>query len=187
MSLADFNERRQRLGIKKTLPVSAYSRQQLAIITAEREQIAREVREALAALEREKNERSKLNEVVRRELDASTKARDIIETVAARHGVTVAEILGTRRTKPIVNARHAAIVQVCKLRSTLSLPQIGRIFHRDHTTIMHAVCKYVAESGEELRGWTPEDASVRQKRIRQNNRTAVMHYERIVVGRKADA
>lgn len=72
---------------------------------------------------------------------------DIIRVVATRHGVSVADIKGATRVFHIVAARQEAMVLVYKLRPDLSLPAIGRIFDRDHTTVLHAVRKLGAYRG----------------------------------------
>lgn len=58
--------------------------------------------------------------------------------IEAKYGISKAELTGQKRTKEIVNARHIAIYLI---RSTveLSLPNIGKIFNRDHTTIMSSI------------------------------------------------
>lgn len=52
-------------------------------------------------------------------------------------GITVAELLGDRRGRDLTEARRAAIVAVAMSRKDMSLPQIGRAFNRDHTTVLH--------------------------------------------------
>lgn len=69
----------------------------------------------------------------------SEDARQIIMEVAIAHGVSYEDILGRSRERHLVAARHEAIYEVRKRRPHLSLPQIGRIFKRDHTTILHAL------------------------------------------------
>jgi len=65
--------------------------------------------------------------------------KHIIMEVAIAHGVSYDDILGRSRARHLVAARHEAIYEVRKRRPHLSLPQIGRIFKRDHTTILHAL------------------------------------------------
>jgi chromosomal replication initiation ATPase DnaA len=65
--------------------------------------------------------------------------RVIVESVAARHGVSVADIFSPCRLRPIVDARHEAIAEVCEARPHWSYPTVGRLFGRDHTTIMSAL------------------------------------------------
>ena len=63
--------------------------------------------------------------------------RHIIAEVAKAHRVTVSDILGQSRRVPIVTARHEAMRRI---RSELgySFPQIGRMFDRDHSSIIWA-------------------------------------------------
>lgn len=63
----------------------------------------------------------------------------IIAQVAACHGITVEEILGPSRKMAIITARQDAMVEVFLARPDLSFPMIGRIFHRDHSTVVHTV------------------------------------------------
>lgn len=58
----------------------------------------------------------------------------IIECVAKRFKLSVNEMLTTSRSKNIKNARNAAMYIIRNL-TTLSLPQIGNLFHKDHSTV----------------------------------------------------
>lgn len=72
---------------------------------------------------------------------SKTPARDIISRVAAAHGYTLAQIIGPRLEKKLVHARFDAVKAVAEGRPDMSLPQIGRVFNRDHTSILHALNK----------------------------------------------
>lgn len=72
---------------------------------------------------------------------ARLSAKDIIDITAHRHGLTTGDILGHRRCKAVVRVRHAAMAAVYLARPDMSLPQIGRAFKRDHTSILHALRK----------------------------------------------
>lgn len=72
---------------------------------------------------------------------------DLIRSVAQKHGVSVAAIKGRAREQSIVAIRHEAIGLTYKLRPDLSLPQIGRVFNRDHTTVLFAVRKLGIQRG----------------------------------------
>lgn len=69
-------------------------------------------------------------------------ATDIINRVSKETGVTVAEMKGTRRLRRVADARQRAMAEVGAQCYWLSLPQIGRIFQKDHTTVLHAMRKY---------------------------------------------
>jgi chromosomal replication initiator protein len=57
-------------------------------------------------------------------------------------GITWEHIISARRTRDFIEPRHACFVAVYTRRPDLSLPQIGKIFDRDHTTILSAVQKH---------------------------------------------
>lgn len=58
-------------------------------------------------------------------------------------GVTWEDVKGIRRTRHLVDPRHACMRAVYDERKDLSLPALGRIFGgRDHTTILNAVRKH---------------------------------------------
>lgn len=64
----------------------------------------------------------------------------IVESVVARHpGVTVDDVFGRSRERRIINARFEAIAEVVQSRPHWSFPELGRLFNRDHTTIMAAL------------------------------------------------
>ena len=65
----------------------------------------------------------------------------IVSAVAESTGISNIEILGDKRTRPIVYARHLSMYLARELTDS-SLPKIGeRIGGRDHTTVLHAVEK----------------------------------------------
>lgn len=66
------------------------------------------------------------------------KAEKLIQNVSKKYGVSVDDIKGRRRVAEIVNARHIAIYLI-RRETELSLPSIGNIFDRDHTTIMSSI------------------------------------------------
>lgn len=68
-------------------------------------------------------------------------ARDIIARVARQHRLTTADIVGSSRLLPIVEARCDAIAAVRQERPMLTMGQLGRIFGRDPKTILHALQK----------------------------------------------
>lgn len=66
---------------------------------------------------------------------------EIIKTVANHYKLKQTAIKGTRRSKPLVTARHVAMYL---LKEDLSLPltEIGKWFSgRDHTSVLHAIKK----------------------------------------------
>ena len=75
--------------------------------------------------------------------------REIIAEVAAKHSVPVADILSDGKSHAIIPARHEAMYR-CVAETELSLPAIGRIFHRDHTSIGNAVMRHHIRTGAPL-------------------------------------
>lgn len=71
----------------------------------------------------------------------NTKDRATIErclsAAALAHGVSVAAILSSDRRRPYVCARWDAMAAMRD--AGLSLPTIGRVFKRDHTSVMHGL------------------------------------------------
>lgn len=69
--------------------------------------------------------------------EARPMARVILQT-AKVSGIPAAEIIGPRRTKQRVRARFMAMA-VCRDYTEASLPEIGRAFNRDHTSVLNAL------------------------------------------------
>ena len=74
--------------------------------------------------------------------------RKIMQEVALEHGLTVLDLVSARRQRGLVRVRHLAMWRI-KNETKLSLPQIGRLFERDHTSILHAVRKIDALKNQE--------------------------------------
>ena len=62
----------------------------------------------------------------------------IIAKVAANYNLTAADIKSRRKSKEIANARHICIY-IIRSMTDMSLPAIGNIFGRDHTTVMNSI------------------------------------------------
>ncbi len=66
--------------------------------------------------------------------------REIIDDVLGAYpGISWEEIIGVGRERRLVEPRHRCMAAVYEERKDLSLPALGRIFHRDHTSVLHAV------------------------------------------------
>jgi hypothetical protein len=103
--------------------------------------------------------------------------KQVVAAIAKRYGVTFNDIIGPSRKSKIVDARYEAIVTVAQLRHTWSLPEIGRFFgNRDHTSILHCIKKMAVQTGETIRGYTPEEAAYLLDRQRDKNRSAIKTY-----------
>jgi hypothetical protein len=73
-------------------------------------------------------------------------AKKIIAHVAQKNGFTSDDILGKVKSSRLVVARWEAIKLVQEMNPKWSLPKIGRIFKRDHTSILHALREMGARS-----------------------------------------
>lgn len=74
-------------------------------------------------------------------------AENIRDVVAEYYGVSVKDLLGKKRARPIVRPRQMAMALVRELTQD-SFPEIGQAFGgRDHTTVIHA-CEQVAKLRE---------------------------------------
>lgn len=72
----------------------------------------------------------------------------ILEAVANTYGLTVDDIVGPRRARPLVTARHVAMYLVRHL-TDYSYPSIGKVFgNRDHSTCISAVEKIEGQMKE---------------------------------------
>ena len=67
------------------------------------------------------------------------KAEEITNEVSKRLGIPIDAIFSGYRGKSVVAARQEAMA-LCR-KHGYSLPEIGRFFNRDHTTVLHAVRK----------------------------------------------
>lgn len=77
----------------------------------------------------------------------SPRARSIIDQVASEYGVTADDILGRSQRLPVRRARSEAMRRMRALAegyplqaNPYSYPAIGRIFGRDHSTVVQ-VCR----------------------------------------------
>ena len=86
-----------------------------------------------------------LNNVQYRPLYGKIEAR-----ICKALGVSRNEIRSSRRHRDVVFARHAVMYWTIRLTS-LSLPAVGRIMRRDHTTILHGKNAHVARRAKQGR------------------------------------
>lgn len=78
--------------------------------------------------------------------------KSIAREVAAKHAVTLIDLVSDRRDQRIVRARHEAFYR-CRHETTMSLPQIGKRFgNRDHTTVLHGIKKHEERRLESVDG-----------------------------------
>jgi chromosomal replication initiator protein len=69
--------------------------------------------------------------------------KEIAQEVCLKRGVSMEQLRGPRRTRDIAWPRQEAMWQMVEA-GRWSLPQIGRFFHRDHTSILHGRRRHAA-------------------------------------------
>jgi chromosomal replication initiation ATPase DnaA len=74
-------------------------------------------------------------------LAAPPEAKRIIFNIALKHRVPVGSMMGPRRYGPLFRARQEAIGTIAIAYPEWSLPRIGKLFNRDHTTILYTLAK----------------------------------------------
>ena len=82
---------------------------------------------------------------------------EIADVVAVKHGLTRADLIGPSMLKPIVLARQEAMWELANRQRSegqnrWSRSQIGRFFHRDHTTVIHGIRRHAARLAAEVAG-----------------------------------
>jgi chromosomal replication initiator protein len=65
-------------------------------------------------------------------------ANQIINDVCDFYGLTPIQVKGKSRLRGFVKARFISMY-LLRRRTGLTLKEIGRMFHRDHTSIIHAI------------------------------------------------
>ena len=64
----------------------------------------------------------------------------ILHHVSRKYGVSVDDIKSKKKTDSIANARHISIYIIRRL-TDLSLKEIGKVFGRDHSTVIFSINK----------------------------------------------
>ncbi|GAA4383914.1 chromosomal replication initiator protein DnaA [Tsukamurella soli] len=113
-----------------------------------------------------------LAEMVLRDLVPDTSSIEIssatiLSVVSEYFETTIAELRGTGKARPVTHARQIAMY-LCRELTDLSLPKIGQIFDRDHTTVMYAERKIRKEMPERRRTYDQvQELTTRVKRRSQ--------------------
>lgn len=72
------------------------------------------------------------------------RARAVVRAIADAYGLTWAEITGSSQRRRIAHPRQHAFWALRELCPHLSLPQIGMMFGKDHTTVLYGIRKHEA-------------------------------------------
>jgi chromosomal replication initiator protein len=85
---------------------------------------------------------SVLSDIIGSSKPRTITVKEIMDVTAETFGVTVEELIGPSRRRPLVAARQICMYVVREMLPDTSFPTIAREFgDRDHTTVMHAVKK----------------------------------------------
>lgn len=92
------------------------------------------------------------NQVLQRATGINPSVANIIDVVAKHYGTTRELILSNQRYAGIMLPRHVAAYIASQTVTTLSLTEMGRVFKRDHSSMIHARNKIIAalETNTEL-------------------------------------
>jgi chromosomal replication initiator protein len=63
---------------------------------------------------------------------------NIQAAVAEEYGVSIDDLKSKQRTERLAFPRQIAIYLACELLPSMSLPEIGKAFNKDHSTVIHA-------------------------------------------------
>ncbi|MGH3825958.1 MAG: helix-turn-helix domain-containing protein [Pseudonocardiaceae bacterium] len=127
-----------------------------------------------------------LAEVAFRELasaepGALVRASTVMVVASEYFGVTIEELRGARGVNAVAHARQVAMY-LCRELTELSLPQIGRAFDRDHTTVMHAVRKVHGQMNQER---TAEQVGDLTELVKRRAAVDALRAARKTTGRRA--
>lgn len=90
------------------------------------------------------------NIVLQRATGINPSVAAVIDAVAQQFGTTRELILSNQRYASIMRPRHVAAYLACQVVTHLSLAEIGRVFNRDHSSMIHARDKIAAELETDL-------------------------------------
>lgn len=93
-------------------------------------------------------------------LDRRVTIEEIQRKVAERYNIRLSEMMSKRRERSVARPRQIAMF-LAKNLTTKSLPDIGRAFNRDHTTVLHGI-KAVEELREEDPAFKEETDDLRR-------------------------
>jgi chromosomal replication initiation ATPase DnaA len=116
--------------------------------TKEAERAAREAQAVRNAEERSRHARDMRDLIKTTRIDGHPTIGSIQATVAQAFDINIDDIMSSRRTTAVVVPRMVAMF-FCREMTPHGLPTIGRLFKRDHTTILNAVERIGVLSGQD--------------------------------------
>jgi chromosomal replication initiation ATPase DnaA len=82
--------------------------------------------------------RTPLSAIIMRRRCIWDAAKAIIAEVAAKHDVSIVELLEKNRRQPVVKARREAMYRI-RVGTPVSMPRLGQWFDMDHSSAMYAI------------------------------------------------
>ena len=107
-----------------------------------------------------------LKDIISDDNQVAVTAQDIMEIVANYFGLSVDDLICKSRVGALVEARSIAMF-LCRRMTDLSYPDIGRLFNRDHSTVVTAYKKIEAQYADSSRPATFTQIEELTARIRQ--------------------
>ena len=141
--LAIVQEKANQLGLELSMPVLELIAKS---ITANVRQLEGTVKKLLAYKEMENGKMDTdavmraVRDLIRDNQSFAPSPEVIIEETGKCYGIEVSDIMSGSRTKEITLARQVAMY-ITRQQTQLSLPEIGKVFDRDHSTIIHSLQK----------------------------------------------
>ncbi len=84
--------------------------------------------------------REAISDIVKEKVSVNVTIEKVLEIVSKKYGVSEDEIRSKKKTNSVANARQIAM-HVLRKTTELSLPKIGKIFNRDHSTVLSSINK----------------------------------------------
>lgn len=84
--------------------------------------------------------REAISDIVKEKVSVNVTIEKVLETVSKKYGVSEDELKSKKKTSSVANARQIAM-HVLRKTTDLSLPKIGKIFNRDHSTVLSSINK----------------------------------------------
>jgi len=106
----------------------------------------RRLRQQAEAIEREQRAARLEEEARARREELQPRWKKIVNEVAKKHDIPFRVIMSDRRSYNIVRARQECYWQLYT-ETTMSMPLIGRVTNRHHTSILHGIRRHCEKHG----------------------------------------
>lgn len=127
-------------GVQATAAILGCSRDEIAPISRIVPTPVRQPPNTVIAEQRERERAWAAIEAVMADAMTPRKAKmAVLTAVAIKHGLTLSEIMGKDRRHHVAHARQEAFWVLKQTYPEMSLPAIGRMFGKDHTTVLHGI------------------------------------------------